>query len=59
MVHASKHPGNRPEFPSDQEPLKIGIDHTLPERLLTDRAYLLGRLGREACRQFTQILSDL
>ena len=57
-VHASKHPENRPAFPNDQEPLKTGIVHTLPERLLTDRAYVLGRLGREARRQFTQVLSD-
>ena len=56
-VHASNHPENRPAFRNDQEPLNTGIVHTLPERLLTDRAYLLGRLGREARRQFTQILS--
>ena len=55
-AHAStsKHPGNRP--PNDQEPLNTGIVHALPEHLLTDRAYLLGRLGREARRQFTQVL---
>ncbi len=53
-AHASKH---RPVFSNDQEPLNTGIAHTLPERLLTDRAYLLGRLGREARRQFTQVLS--
>jgi len=56
-AHASKHPGNHPASPNDQEPLHTGIVHALPERLLTDRAYLLGRLGREARRQFTQILS--
>ena len=54
-VHAS--PGNRSAFPNDQEPLNTGIGHALPERLLTDRAYMLGRLGREARRQFTQVLS--
>ena len=54
-AHAS--PGNHPAFPNDQEPLNTGIVHALPERLLTDRAYLLGRLGREARRQFTQVLS--
>lgn len=57
MAHASNPPGNRPAFSNDQEPLNRGIVHTLPERLLTDRAYLLGRLGREARRQFTQVLS--
>ncbi len=57
MAHTSKHPGNRPAFPNDQEPLNTGIVHALPESLLTDRAYLLGRLGREARRQFTQVLS--
>lgn len=56
-THASKHPGDRPQFPNDQEPLNTGIVHALPERLLTDQAYLLGRLGREARRQFTQVLS--
>jgi DNA-binding MarR family transcriptional regulator len=56
-AHADKRPENRPAFPSDQEPLNTGIVHTLPERLLTDQAYLLGRLGREARRQFTQVLS--
>jgi DNA-binding MarR family transcriptional regulator len=56
-THASKHPGNLPAFPSDQEALNTGVVHALPERLLTDRAYLLGRLGREARRQFTQVLS--
>jgi MarR family transcriptional regulator, lower aerobic nicotinate degradation pathway regulator len=56
-AHTNKHPGNSPAFPNDQEPLNTGIVHTLPERLLTDRAYVLGRLGREARRQFTQVLS--
>lgn len=41
----------------DQEPLNTGIVRALPERLLTDQAYLLGRLGREARRQFAQVLS--
>jgi DNA-binding MarR family transcriptional regulator len=56
-AHASKYPGNHAASSNDQEPLHTGIVHALPERLLTDRAYLLGRLGREARRQFTQILS--
>jgi DNA-binding MarR family transcriptional regulator len=56
-AHASKHSGNRPAFPHDQEPLNTGIVHALPEHLVTDRAYLLGRLGREARRQFTLVLS--
>ena len=56
-AHASKHAGNLPASPNDQEPLNIGMVQALPERLLTDHAYLLGRLGREARRQFTQILS--
>lgn len=56
-VHAGKHAGNRSASPNDQEPLNTGIVHALPERLLTDQAYLLGRLGREARRQFTQVLS--
>jgi MarR family transcriptional regulator, lower aerobic nicotinate degradation pathway regulator len=56
-AHASKDSGNRPALPNDQGPLNTGLVHTLPERLLTDRAYLLGRLGREARRQFTQVLS--
>jgi len=57
MAHASKHPGNSSASPNDQEPLNTGIVRALPERLLTDQAYLLGRLGREARRQFTQVLS--
>jgi DNA-binding MarR family transcriptional regulator len=56
-AHASKHPGNRPAFPNDQESLNTGLVYTLPEHLLTDQAYVLGRLGRETRRQFTQILS--
>ena len=56
-AHASKHPGNRPALPDDQDPLHSGLVQALPERLLTDRAYVLGRLGREARRQFTQVLS--
>ena len=57
MAHTSKHSGNRSASPNEQEPLDAGIVHALPEHLLTDRAYLLGRLGREARRQFTQVLS--
>lgn len=44
------------ENPNDQEPLNTGIVRALPERLLTDQAYLLGRMGREARRRFTQVL---
>ena len=54
---ASEHPGNQEAALNDQKPLNTGIVRALPERLLTDQAYLLGRLGREARRQFTQILS--
>lgn len=57
MAHANKHTENSPASPNDQEPLNTGIVRALPERLLTDQAYLLGRLGREARRQFTQVLS--
>ena len=57
MAHRGNHPGNRETAPNDQEPLNTGIVRALPERLLTDQAYLLGRLGREARRQFTQVLS--
>jgi MarR family transcriptional regulator, lower aerobic nicotinate degradation pathway regulator len=56
-THTSKHPGNHSALPNDREPLNTGIVGALPERLLTDQAYLLGRLGREARRQFTQILA--
>jgi DNA-binding MarR family transcriptional regulator len=42
---------------NDQEPLNTGIAHALPELLLTDQTYLLGRLGREARRRFTQVLT--
>lgn len=56
-AHVSKRSGSHPALPNDQEALNTGLAHTLPERLLTDRAYLLGRLGREARRQFTQVLS--
>lgn len=56
-THASKYPENNPVPPNDQEPLHTGIVRALPERLLIDQAYLLGRLGREARRQFTQVLS--
>jgi DNA-binding MarR family transcriptional regulator len=51
-ARASKQPASLPE----QEQLNTGIVRALPERLLTDQAYLLGRLGREARRQFTQVL---
>ena len=57
MAHASNYPGNREATPNDQDPLNTGIVRALPERLLTDQAYLLGRLGRETRRQFTQVLS--
>lgn len=57
MAHANNHSGNREAAPNDQEPLNTGIVRALPERLLTDQAYLLGRLGREARRQFTQVLN--
>ena len=57
MAHTSKEPGNRPGFPNEQEPLNTSIIHALPEHLLTDQAYVLGRLGREARRRFTQVLS--
>lgn len=57
MAHASNHSGNREATPNDQDPLNTGIVRALPERLLTDQAYLLGRLGRETRRQFTQVLS--
>ena len=56
-AHTSKRSGSHPASLNDQEPLNTGIVHALPEHLLTDRAYLLGRLGREARRQFTQVLS--
>ena len=56
-THVIKHSTNHQASSNDQEPLNTGIVHALPERLLTDRAYLLGRLGREARRQFTQALS--
>jgi DNA-binding MarR family transcriptional regulator len=55
-VYASKHAANRQDAPRNQEALHTGIVHALPQRLLTDQAYLLGRLGREARRQFTQVL---
>lgn len=57
MAHASNHPGNREAASNDQEPLNTGVVRADPSRLLTDQAYLLGRLGREARRQFTQVLS--
>ena len=57
MAQASEQPANGQASSYEQQPLNIGIVHALPERLLTDQAYLLGRLGREARRQFTQVLS--
>lgn len=56
-AHASNHPTNQEAAPHDQELLDTGIVRALPQRLLTDPAYLLGRLGREVRRQFTQVLS--
>ncbi len=52
----SEQPGNQEAALNDQEPLNTGIVRALPERLLSDQAYLLGRLGREARRLFTQVL---
>ena len=57
MAHGRERAGNDPGALQDQETLNTGIVRALPERLLTDQAYLLGRLGREARRQFTQVLS--
>ena len=56
-AHTSIRPGNSSVVPNDQEPLITGIVHALPDHLLTDRAFVLGRLGREARRKFTQVLS--
>ncbi len=56
-AHTIKHHGNVPASPHDQELLHTGLVQSLPERLLTDQAYVLGRLGREARRRFTQVLS--
>ena len=56
-AHASKLAANWGASSNDQEPLNTGIVRALPESLLTDQAYLLGRLGREVRRQFTQVLS--
>ncbi len=56
-AHASKPSGSWEAAPNDQEPLNTRIVRALPEHLLSDQAYLLGRLGREARRQFTQVLS--
>jgi MarR family transcriptional regulator, lower aerobic nicotinate degradation pathway regulator len=56
-AHTSKQSAKQEVVPNDQESLNTGIVRALPERLLTDQAYLLGRLGREARRQFTQVLS--
>ena len=52
----SEHPRSQEAALNNQEPLNTGIVRALPEHLLVDRAYLLGRLGREARRQFTQVL---
>jgi DNA-binding MarR family transcriptional regulator len=57
MTHGRKQASNAQDALQDQEALNTGIVRALPERLLTDQAYLLGRLGREARRQFTQVLS--
>ena len=57
MARASNHTGNQEAALNDQEPLNTDIVRALPERLLSDQAYLLGRLGREARRRFTQVLS--
>ncbi len=57
MVDVSRDCRNNTEDSPDREHLNAGIVRALPERLLTNRAYLLGRLGREARRQFTQIIS--
>ncbi len=57
MADASENRRNNTERSQDQERLNTGIVRALPERLLTNRAYLLGRLGREARRRFTQIIS--
>ena len=56
-VYASTSSAHERANRNDQEPLNTGIVRVLPDRLLIDRAYLLGRLGREARRQFTQVLS--
>jgi DNA-binding MarR family transcriptional regulator len=57
MVDGSVNRQNNTEDSPDQEHLNAGIVRALPDRLLARRAYLLGRLGREARRRFTQILS--
>lgn len=57
MVDGSGNRQNHTEDSPDQDHLNTGIVRALPERLLSRRAYLLGRLGREARRRFTQILS--
>jgi DNA-binding MarR family transcriptional regulator len=57
MSRVGNHSGNGEAILSDQEPLNTGFVRALPEHLLTDQAYLLGRLGREVRRQFTQVLN--
>ena len=57
IVRASTSSTHRRATLNDQEPLNTGIVRVLPEHLFADRAYLLGRLGREVRRQFTQVLS--
>lgn len=57
MARASNNAGKRDTASDDQETLNTGIVQALPEHLLTDQAFLLGRLGREARRQFMQVLS--
>jgi DNA-binding MarR family transcriptional regulator len=51
MAHA-----HTPVSLPDQELLNTGIVRALPTHLLTNRAYLLGLLGREARRRFTHVL---
>jgi DNA-binding MarR family transcriptional regulator len=57
MADESGNRRNNIEYSQDQEHLNTGVVRALPERLFTNRAYLLGRLGREARRRFTQIIS--
>jgi len=56
MADESGNRQNNTENVPDQDYLYTGIVRALPERLLARRAYLLGRLGREARRRFTQML---
>jgi DNA-binding MarR family transcriptional regulator len=45
---------NPTEDSPDQDPLNTSIVHAFPEWVLSRRAYLLGRLGREARRRFAR-----